>query len=105
MPVMHYKMEKIVIGEESTIQDNVAVHVDEGVPTHIGSRVKVGHNCILPGCTVEDRSLIGIGSIILNNAVTGKNRLVAAALFGIGIESLIAYKSARDIYIGMLNRL
>lgn len=30
-------------------------------------------------------------------------RLVAAALFGIGIESLIAYKSARDTYISMLN--
>ncbi len=71
-------MERIVIGEESNIQDNVTVHVDEGVPTIIGSRVTVGHNSILHGCTVEDGALIGMGSIILNGVIIGRDSLIAA---------------------------
>ncbi len=71
-------MEKITIGEESNFQDNVTVHVDIDVPTHIGSKVTVGHNTVLHGCTVEDGVLIGMGSIILNGAVIGKDSLIAA---------------------------
>lgn len=71
-------MDSISIGEETNIQDNATVHVDEGVPTVIGSRVTVGHNAVLHGCTVESNVLIGMGVIILNEAVIGKDSLVAA---------------------------
>ncbi len=76
--VVRGDMDSIVIGEESNIQDNVTVHVDEDVPTRIGSRVTVGHNAVLHGCTIEDGVLIGMGSIILNDVVIGKDSLVAA---------------------------
>lgn len=68
----------IIIGEETNLQDNVTVHVDEDVPTEIGSRVTVGHNVVLHGCTVEDGVLIGMGSVILNGAVVGRDSLVGA---------------------------
>lgn len=71
-------MDAITIGEETNIQDNVTVHIDEGTPTRIGSRVTVGHNVVLHGCTVEDGALIGMGSVILNGAVIGKDSLIAA---------------------------
>ena len=68
----------IRIGSESSIQDNCALHLDEGFPLTVGDRVTVGHSVTLHGCTVEDDSLIGIGATILNGAVIGKGSVVAA---------------------------
>ncbi len=76
--VVRGDMESIRIGEESNIQDNATVHVDYHFPTVVGDRVTVGHNAILHGCTVEDGSLIGMGSVLLNGSVIGKDSLVAA---------------------------
>lgn len=71
-------LDQIAIGEESNLQDNVTIHVDEGVPTTIGNRVTVGHNVVLHGCIIEDDALIGMGSVILNGAVIGRDCMVAA---------------------------
>jgi carbonic anhydrase/acetyltransferase-like protein (isoleucine patch superfamily) len=71
-------MGPILIGEECSIQDNCALHLDEGFPLTIGNRVTVGHSVTLHGCTVDDDSLIGIGSTILNGAKIGKGAVVAA---------------------------
>jgi gamma-carbonic anhydrase len=68
----------IVIGAETSIQDNCALHEDEGFPLTVGDRVTVGHSVTLHGCTVEDDSLIGIGATILNGARIGKGSVVAA---------------------------
>src|ERR1700722_14788067 len=68
----------IVIGRETSIQDNCALHLDEGFPLTVGDRVTVGHSVTLHGCTVEDDSLIGIGATVLNGARIGKGSVVAA---------------------------
>ena len=59
MPVMRYKMDKIIIGEESNIQDNVTIHVDPGVPTQIGrdSFIAAG-SLITPGTEIPPCSLV-----------------------------------------------
>jgi len=71
-------MGPIRIGEECSIQDNCALHLDDGFPLTIGDRVTVGHSVTLHGCTIEDDSLIGIGSTILNGAKIGRGAVVAA---------------------------
>ena len=77
----------IRIGDEVSIQDNSVLHPDIGFPLTIGNRVTVGHLVMLHGCTIEDDSLIGIGSIILNGAKIGKGSVVAAgALVPEGME-------------------
>lgn len=76
--VVRGDMDEIVIGDQTNIQDNATVHVDSGVPVCIGSRVTVGHNAILHGCTVEDEVLVGMGAIILNGAVVGSSSIIAA---------------------------
>ena len=68
----------ITVGVNTNIQDNAVVHCDAGFPTIIGSGVTVGHGAIVHGCTVEDGALIGMGAILLNGCVIGKNSLVAA---------------------------
>ena len=68
----------IEIGERSNIQDGTVIHVDKNTPTKIGKNVSIGHSAMVHGCTIDDGSLIGIGSVILDNARIGKNSLVGA---------------------------
>ena len=68
----------IVIGAQSNLQDGTIVHVDAEVPCTIGSRVAVGHRVILHGCIIEDDSLVGMGSVLLNQVRIGQGSVVAA---------------------------
>ena len=70
--------DNITIGERTNIQDNSTLHVNEGDPLSIGSDVTVGHNAIVHACTLKDRVLIGMGSIILDRAVIESDCYVAA---------------------------
>jgi carbonic anhydrase/acetyltransferase-like protein (isoleucine patch superfamily) len=76
--VIRGDMAPIVIGSQTNLQDGTIVHVDEGMPCLVGSRVGVGHRVILHGCTVEDDCLIGMGSVLLNGVHVGAGSVVAA---------------------------
>ena len=71
-------VEPITIGEGSNIQDGSVLHTDPGYKLNVGKGVTVGHKVMLHGCQIADDTLIGIGSIILNNAKIGKNCIVGA---------------------------
>ena len=79
---------RIVIGNESNVQDNAVLHVDEGpFPLLIGNRVTIGHSAVLHGCALADGVLIGIGAIVLNGAKIGTGAVIAAgALVAEGME-------------------
>lgn len=68
----------ITVGRGSNIQDGCVVHVDKGGAVAIGEDVTIGHNAVIHGCTVGDNTLVGMGAIIMNDAVIGKNCIVAA---------------------------
>jgi len=70
--------EWIEVGEGSNVQDNSTCHTDPGFPLVIGKNVTVGHNVILHGCTLEDDSLVGMGSIVMNGAKIGRGAVVGA---------------------------
>ena len=67
--------ERIVIGKDSQVQDNCVLHADEGYPLLIGVGVSIGHSCCVHGCEIDDGSLIGIGSTVLNGVKIGNNSL------------------------------
>ena len=69
---------KIRIGKNTNIQDNCTLHSDPPSPLVIGDNVTVGHNAVVHGCTVEDDCLIGIGSIVLNDARVKTGSIVAS---------------------------
>jgi carbonic anhydrase/acetyltransferase-like protein (isoleucine patch superfamily) len=69
---------RIVIGDESNVQDGTVIHVDHGVPTTVGRRVAIGHRAIVHGSTVDDDCLIGMGAILLNGVVIGRGSVVGA---------------------------
>ena len=70
--------DRLIIGENSNIQDGSVLHTNRGIELRIGNGVTVGHGVMLHGCTIGDGSLIGIGAVVLSHAVIGKNSLVAA---------------------------
>lgn len=71
-------MNNIIIGENTNIQENSVVHVDINSPCIIGKNLTIGHGTIIHGCSISDNVLVGMGSIILNNAKIGKNTIIGA---------------------------
>lgn len=77
--VLRGDMFYIRIGDRSNVQDNCVIHTRTGShPTILEEEVTVGHSVTLHGCYVERGALIGIGSIVLDDARVGTKSLVAA---------------------------
>lgn len=77
--VLRGDMYYIRIGNRTNVQDNSVIHTRTGIhPTILEDEVTVGHNVTLHGCHVERGSLIGIGSIVLDDVRVGAKSLVAA---------------------------
>ncbi len=76
--VLRGDIDRIVVGDDSNVQDGTVVHTDEGSPALIGARVTIGHGAVIHGCTIEDDSLIGIAAIVLNRARIGRGSVVGA---------------------------
>jgi len=70
---------KITIGARSNVQDLACLHMTLGVSdTVIGADVTIGHGAIVHGAVVGDGCLIGMGSILLDNANVGAECIVGA---------------------------
>jgi len=76
--VIRADFDKIIIGENTNIQDGCVLHVDSGKPMFIGNNVTVGHKVMLHDCTIGDGSLIGMNAVILGGAKIGKHCLIGA---------------------------
>jgi carbonic anhydrase/acetyltransferase-like protein (isoleucine patch superfamily) len=70
--------DKIIIGENTNIQDGSVLHVDANYPLTIGKNVTVGHKVMLHGCSIGDNTLVGINAVVLNGAKIGNNCLIGA---------------------------
>lgn len=68
----------IMIGSGTSVQDGTVIHAGPGFPTHVGDGCVIGHLAHLEGCTIEDRSLVGSGSVVLHHAVVGTGATVGA---------------------------
>ena len=67
------------IGARTNVQDHVTIHVLGGHhPTILGDEVTVGHRAVLHGCTIGDRTLVGMGAIVLDGATIGPDCLIGA---------------------------
>jgi carbonic anhydrase/acetyltransferase-like protein (isoleucine patch superfamily) len=101
--VLRGDMGAIRIGARSNIQDNSVVHMTSGHSiTVVGERVTVGHRALLHGCRVGNDCLIGMGSILLDNAVIPDGCIVGAGSLVTGGKtfepgSLILGSPARSI--------
>jgi len=69
---------EIFVGARTSVQDGTVVHATAELPTRIGAECVIGHIVHLEGCTIEDRSLVGSGSVVLHRAVVRSGALVGA---------------------------
>ena len=77
--VIRGDVNKIRIGNNVNIQDGSVIHATyKKSSTSIGNYVSVGHNAIIHGCTIDDFVLIGMGSIVMDNAKINSNTIIAA---------------------------
>ena len=74
--VVRGDVESITIGEGTNVQDGSVLHVShagrfstQGHPLTIGKGVTIGHKAVVHACTIGDYCLVGIGAIILDDAV------------------------------------
>lgn len=69
----------IRIGDRVNIQDGAVLHATfEKCGLLIGDDVSIGHNAIVHGCTINSKVLIGMGAIVMDQAVIGAGSVVAA---------------------------
>lgn len=83
--VIRGDMHSIRIGERSSVQDGSVLHIThagpfnpDGFPLNIGDEVTIGHNVTLHGCSLGNRILVGMGSIIMDGAVVQDEVVIGA---------------------------
>lgn len=93
--VVRGDVHSITIGDNTNIQDGAVIHCTyQKSKTTIGSNVSIAHNAIVHGCTIHDNVLIGMGAIVMDDAVIESNSVVAAGavvLAGTRVEAGAVY--------------
>jgi len=88
----------IKIGNKVNVQDGACIHCTfQKYGTTIGNNVSIGHHAIVHGCTLHDNVLIGMGAIVMDNAVVHSNTIIAAG--AVVLENTIC--EAGSIYAGV----
>ncbi|MBD5255187.1 MAG: gamma carbonic anhydrase family protein [Barnesiella sp.] len=77
--VLRGDVNTITIGDRVNIQDGTVLHTLYQKSTiEIGNDVSIGHNVTLHGCKIHDLALVGMGAVVMDDAVVGEGALVAA---------------------------
>ncbi|MEX0924278.1 MAG: gamma carbonic anhydrase family protein [Rhodovibrionaceae bacterium] len=83
--ILRGDVNRIVVGEDTNIQDGTVVHVDDarddlpgGLPTLIGAKITIGHMALLHACILEDGCFVGMRATVMDAAVIESGAMVAA---------------------------
>jgi carbonic anhydrase/acetyltransferase-like protein (isoleucine patch superfamily) len=76
--VLRGDVERILLGAQTSFQDNSVAHADPGFPVVIGPGCIIGHGVIVHGASIGARCLIGMGSTLLNGCQIGDESIVGA---------------------------
>ncbi len=88
----------IRIGNKVNVQDGACIHCTfQKTSTIIGNNVSIGHNAIIHGCVLHGNVLIGMGAIVMDEAVVHSNTIIAAG--AIVLEGTIC--ETGSIYAGI----
>jgi len=69
---------EVLIGARTSVQDGSVLHTTADWPTVVGDECVIGHRVHFEGCTIEDRCLIGSGSVVVNRVRIGARSVVGA---------------------------
>lgn len=68
---------KVVIGDRTSVEENVVIHARPGEQTIIGNDVTLGHGCVIHNCTIDELAVIGMGSVVTDYSHVRKWGIVA----------------------------
>ncbi|MEN6619916.1 MAG: gamma carbonic anhydrase family protein [Rikenellaceae bacterium] len=102
--VLRGDVNPIIIGDRVNIQDGAVLHtLHKRSVVEIGNDVSVGHNSIIHGAKVGNNVLVGMGAILMDNAVIPDNTIIAAgavvlsnAVLEPGVYAGIPAKKVKD---------
>ena len=96
--VIRGDVNSIQLGDRVNVQDNAVIHCTyEKWPTVIGDDVSIAHNAVVHGCTIHDRVLIGMGSVVMDGCVVESNCIIAAG----SVVTQGTHVEAGSIYAGI----
>ena len=103
--VLRGDVNTIIVSNRVNIQDGAVLHTLYGNSTvEIGDDVSIGHNAIIHGAKVGNNVLIGMGAILMDNAVIPDNTIIAAgalilsnAVLEAGVYAGVPAKKVKDI--------
>ena len=70
--------QRIVIGDNTNIQEGACIHVAPGFDTIVGDGVTIGHGATVHGCIIGDNTLVGMDASVIDGAIVGKECLIGA---------------------------
>lgn len=77
--VIRGDVNSIRMGNKVNVQDGAVIHCTyKKTKAIIGNNVSIGHNALVHGCTLHDNVLVGMGAIVMDNAVVHSNTIIAA---------------------------
>ncbi|ADY53560.1 transferase hexapeptide repeat containing protein [Pseudopedobacter saltans DSM 12145] len=77
--VVRGDVNSIRIGNKTNIQDGVVIHATyQKASTTIGNNVNIGHNALVHGCILKDNVLVGMGAIVMDNAIVEEYVIIGA---------------------------
>jgi len=76
--VLRGDINRIAVGHHTNIQDNAVLHLADDFPCLLGNWVTIGHGAIVHACKIGDEVLVGMGAVILEGAVVGKQSIIGA---------------------------
>lgn len=96
--VIRGDVNSIRIGDRTNIQDGAVIHCTyKKAATTIGNDVSIGHRAIVHGCEIKDNALVGMGAIVMDDAVVEEGCIIAAG--AVVLEKTIC--EAGNIYAGI----
>jgi carbonic anhydrase/acetyltransferase-like protein (isoleucine patch superfamily) len=96
--VVRGDVNSIRMGDKVNVQDGAVIHATyQKTKAIIGNNVSIGHKAIVHGCTIHDHVLIGMGAIVMDNAVVHSHSIIAAG--AVVLEGTVV--EAGSIYAGV----
>jgi Carbonic anhydrases/acetyltransferases, isoleucine patch superfamily len=102
--VLRGDVNTIIVGDRVNIQDGAVLHtLYQRSIVEVGNDVSIGHNAIIHGAKVGSNVLIGMGAILMDNAVIPDNTIIAAgalvlsnAILESGVYAGVPAKKVKD---------
>jgi len=101
---------RIVIGDNTSVEDNCVIHARPNEQTTIGKWVTIGHGAIVHNATIHDWAILGMGSIVSDwtdigewavigeGAVVKQNQRIPPSRIAVGVSAKVLDKAVDDEY-------